>query len=245
MTCTIHISHPNDLNRLRIVDRFDNASDLASPVFDWNPYDVIRVTEQELTIYTGFFTHSECVDVGPSSKVMMELMHPFSASNSASLVDIWNYQFDSTKILMKLSKYITAETILKNTFSCIRLALNDCRLNNEHIADVLDFIQLNAYNMSAVDERDFGSDLRRIIEEHNYTCLGYCASVIYRLLLALPSRARGRADSVLNYIILLDDISNAVASAKSIGRLRAKVIVMQKVKENISFREILAGIEKS
>lgn len=235
----IDIAHPNALDDRRVVDEISDASEivhaLASPVFEWNPYDVVRVTQNGSIIYTGFYASSECIDIGPTSKFCKYLV--LGNSKRLSMVEFWQTVNDPNVLLRSLVNYISREALIENAISCIRLASFDVFSNK-----LLDLIDDNKFNKIAIEKSNMYLSLDRMIGEsaNRRNDLYYCLNAIRSLLFVVV-----RPEPINNAIFLLDDVVVSISLSRKVSELEAKAIVTQNARSVIPFSDVLRGVAET
>lgn len=231
MTYIIDIAHPNALDDRRVVDEITDTSELvhalASPVFSWSPYDVVRVMENGRVLYAGFFTESECIDIGPESNIVRML--PDLPALKLDLVNFWMTERNPFELLYRLRKVISQKKLKQVTIQCLKLSVNLSNYQSQFKRDIED-IENNTHPEQSINIRM--RSLQKINVDAN--------NEIYVIAAAIRNVIRSDSASVALSVSYAID---AITESQQIPEQEAFGVMMTEVKKNLLFSDVLSGVE--
>lgn len=234
MTYLIDIAHPNALDDRRVVDEVRDRSDLAhalaSPVFQWSPYDIVRVmTEDGLIVYVGFFTQSECVDIGRESDSMRLLdLRNVVASRYSSLIDLWQ-KLDPYNLTWAIRTIVDYRKLVSVAIRCATYSAM-----NLHVS-FFEVLESNQFT-----EDNFVKNLREIVRNSRNpsSAIEDCARAILLVVNSLNSSDVDLISPSVDYSVF------SVIKSHQISQKDAQVKIMNEIKSVLTFADILQGLAK-
>lgn len=244
MTYLIDISHPNALDDRRVVDEVHDLRDveqcLASPSFDWNVGDIVRVTRDDKIYFTGTYSENECINIGleiyfNNTRAKM----PNIVGTKASLVDIWQYGTSASNLLWRLIGIIDNQLMTKAAVNCTRLGCEKSPFVRNELFACLPVIAGSFEEASKTRELQELFSIQQRLEEYDLydetEITDYAVAAVYCCARSLNEQHY--ASYALNNTEKILTRSSYEQTSEEVNRLLISVI-----KNTFSFQDVISFI---